>query len=1394
MKEISYNWKRFYCSRTGSINLSDNGFMSDPESEYGSFSNPDVVNFEAISNKHCLILLGQPGIGKSYELKKECQALKNQLESNNEALFFDIATFTETSILKDEIFNNEVLIRWRKGEIDLHLFFDSFDECKIFNKTLSNTLIREIKAGPLDRLFLRIACRTAEWSQYLEEQLQYLFTMSGAVGVYELTPLRYKDVSLSANVNGINEERFLTEIQEKEVVPLAIIPTTLDFLLNTFLESKTFPNNKVDLYEQGCKRLCQEISLRRLDYSLHRNELDKRLIIVSRLAVVSLFSNRNKFLITEDYQGPKAVDSDICQLSDFYGMESLNGVEFEVGNGIVNETLQTALFTSRGQNLMGWVQQTFTEYLAARYIVHNRLPRKQIINLLKHASDPERKFIPQLYQVTAWLAMMDQDVFREVLDIQPEILLSCDLSGIDNSTMEVFVNKILKLIEEDKLRYYDWNLRKSYKKFYYNGLSSLLKSIIVNKRNNESLCNAAVDIIEACNITELNNELLTIALSADEKYSLRTNAAHAIVRIGDSSDKEKLKLLAYGLAGGDPDEELKGLGLKAIWPEHLQSSELFGILTPPRRRSLYGVYKSFYKEIIDSLLPKDLPHALIWVLRNDKEHVESQTVQDLINQILTYSWEHLEPNVDVFMDILLERIKRYDINLPDTLNEKIQIDELKRRCLTKKIVASAEDQGLLVSLRHSRTPLVLDSDFVWLIDEFIAQSDVKIKNNLLKVIDALLQFNNPTQTEYLFMMIKQNQELNDIFGNLFAHVNLTDDKSVKAKDEYYSYHNKILKRVNEPKLLSPSPAERLNKWLDEYEESGNFDSFWHLNLDMTLTEHSTHYGDEHEFDLRKLPGWNHSDELTRQKIINAAKNYIKGSDPNTSHWLGTNIIYRPALAGFRAILLLTNLKIDHEIDVDDWKKWASIVLAYPTPNGHENELIHQQVIKKAYFFAPIEIGKTLEVLIEKESNDNNYVFITRKIYECWDDQLFELILKKASNPKVKPKILGVLLKDLLINGYSRGKLLAEKIIKKTSSSEIMFERKAEAANALMQYSDDVGWNIVWPILRLKTKLSNKIINMISSHSDENNNILRNSSEDQLANLYLLLVKRYPYETDPKIDGFHSVEDREFITGWRDSIIRYLKGQGSNEACIALKKISSKLPQYNWIKNYCYEAQVITRMNTWVRPEPKDLLRVIKNHNLRYVNSGFDLMNVLKESLERAELRIQGKNPLSFLLWDEISSKVFRPKNENSLSDFLKDHFEMDLKDRGIIVNREVEFTRRVAATPGQRVDLLVEAFLEGKSEDSVSIVIEVKGNWHPELDTAMKEQLMDRYMKQVKLQHGLYVIGWFDSDNWDVKDGRRRNSKKTSIEDAKQIYFDKSSSISDNVLSIESFILNISLF
>ena len=53
-----------------------------------------------------------------------------------------------------------------------------------------------------------------------------------------------------------------------------------------------------------------------------------------------------------------------------------------------------------------------------------------------------------------------------------------------------------------------------------------------------------------------------------------------------------------------------------------------------------------------------------------------------------------------------------------------------------------------------------------------------------------------------------------------------------------------------------------------------------------------------------------------------------------------------------------------------------------------------------------------------------------------------------------------------------------------------------------------------------------------------------------------------------------------------------------------------------------------------------------------------------------------------------------------------------------------------------------------------SLLNEVKGCWNRELKHAMKTQLVDRYLKDNQCQHGLYLIGWFNCEQWDNKDRR----------------------------------------
>ena len=55
----------------------------------------------------------------------------------------------------------------------LHIYLDSLDESMLNIKTIVALLSDEFKKYPVgERLFLRIACRTADWPTLFEEQLK----------------------------------------------------------------------------------------------------------------------------------------------------------------------------------------------------------------------------------------------------------------------------------------------------------------------------------------------------------------------------------------------------------------------------------------------------------------------------------------------------------------------------------------------------------------------------------------------------------------------------------------------------------------------------------------------------------------------------------------------------------------------------------------------------------------------------------------------------------------------------------------------------------------------------------------------------------------------------------------------------------------------------------------------------------------------------------------------------------------------------------------------------------------------------------------------------------------------------------------------------------------------
>src|SRR5437879_2868900 len=125
----TYPWKRFWAPRDGQINLSDQWFLADPEGESVWYSpNPDLRAFGEISTLPCLVLLGEPGIGKSTAMIAEHDVVEaDARELGDAVLRLDLRSVHSEQTLHRRVFENTTFRSWEAGDHYLHLFFDSLD-------------------------------------------------------------------------------------------------------------------------------------------------------------------------------------------------------------------------------------------------------------------------------------------------------------------------------------------------------------------------------------------------------------------------------------------------------------------------------------------------------------------------------------------------------------------------------------------------------------------------------------------------------------------------------------------------------------------------------------------------------------------------------------------------------------------------------------------------------------------------------------------------------------------------------------------------------------------------------------------------------------------------------------------------------------------------------------------------------------------------------------------------------------------------------------------------------------------------------------------------------------------------------------------------------------------
>ena len=1400
MPDTIYKWKRFWCQRASPVSLSDKGYLYDPGTPWGRIVNPGVLPFESIAHTPCLVLLGEPGMGKTHALKAERMGIDIRAEQEgDQTLWLDLRGFGSEDRLVRSLFESQEFASWLNGGHRLHLFLDSLDECLLRVTTVGSLLIDELGRCPVQRLYLRIACRTAGWHSSFEKGLCNLWAQDD-VGVYELAPLSRGNIAEAVEANGLSPTSFLTELDRREAVPLAIKPVTLVFLLNTYLRLGRFPTTRVELYREGCIRLCEEMNpSRRGARETGRLTAKQRLEVAAQIAAVTILAN--KYAVWMDIDWGDVPDEDVTVGELVRAGEDLDSRDMVVTEPAVRETLGTALFSSRGSDRLGWAHQTYAEFLAAWYLARSSLSPSEMMSLLVHPGDAETKLVPQLYETSAWLASMVPDVFRAIVQSEPAVLLRSDVGTAEAEDREALVAAMLTSSEEQQMLYRSPLTLRQYGKLLHPRLAEQIGPHITGIDIHALTRVTAIEIAGQCKLQSLAHDLASTALDPNQPLEIRQHATSAVRNIGMDEVTVRLKPLAVGAAGKDPDDELKGCALQALWPDLITAEEVFQNLTPPRRENVMGSYAMFLSyDLSRDLQPRDLLYGLQWVQRQSPSYQVSFYVSKLMDGIMKRGWDQMSAPgvVREFALAAVSRVKQHDEMVRDdqdsAFKQSIIEDVAKRRMLLDSLVSLVvEMQEDPLGLLYPRTPLVTNRDVFWMLERLESTESPQEQSIWAQLVGRVIDHSAHDQIEAAFDACQVHPVLAAEFDWLLQPVEL-DSPQAERMRKSHARMSMWQQRKESPPLVDPPPAERIASLLAAC-EAGDVAAWCHLNLEMTLELDSTHYGDEIEPDLTVLPGWKSADTPTRARIIDGAWRYVHDQDPNVGEWLGRHkIYYPPAFAGYRAFRLLMQEAPDAfaAISEDVWKKWVPILLTYPTGTSFDDDDPNKVLVVAACKFAPTEIAETLGTVLGGEDSESEDTTIMEKLKGGWDDRVASIVLSKAQDPGLKPERMGFLLGELLEDGIREARDLAESMLSLTISGDEREQARAmRAAHVLMMHTPDAGWSKVWPAIRYNAKLGQDVVLKVA-HGPESHaaSIGQRLSEQQLADFYIWLVHQFPYSEDPKHEGAHPVSPRESVAEWRNSLLYHLQRRGTAEACAALQKIISAFPELPWLKLKLLEAQQIARQNTWIPPEPKYVLRLTRQPRLRLVRSGNELLAAVAESLDGLEAKLKGETPLAPLLWNEIRPGAFRPKNEAIFSNFVKSHLEDDLGKRAVVVNREVEIHM------GERTDIHIDAVVRdagGDVYDSVTVIIEVKGCWNQGLDDAMKTQLVERYLADNRCQHGLYLVAWFDSDKWDDADNRKKRVPKISIQQARAQFEAQARDLSLGDQLIKAFVMDAGL-
>ena len=1357
---IHHRWQRYWLPMGATLNLDADGFLPDPECRFGRHYNPELRPLEALRAVPLLILLGEPGSGKSTLLQDEADALAAAGQAVHS---LRLNEYTSADLVP-EVFRSQRVSDWLRGTDRLYLLLDGLDECRLTIPNVARLLLRELERLPRERLSLRLSCRTAEWPPGLADELNALWPRGeadderrpdehrqttanetrAAARAYELVPLRRRDVEEAARDYRIDPSDFLQQVDDLDIAAFAALPNTLRMLLKIQMHDHRLPATRQEIFRQGCILLADELGQSRLQAGF-RGHLSpaERVAVAGRIAAMSLLGSRQSVWLG---QALELGANDLSPAEIRGENERAGELLFRVDDHAVKEVLNTALFTARGHQRLGFGHQSWAEYLAASYLAERAADPERLLALLRYGDD--QRIPPRLSELTAWLASLSPPLFDILADTDPALLLRGDLGAFDTERKNRLLDRLLQAFLQNQVNLWDWETRPHFRKLAHAGIGEQLRSWLADGRLPEDVRAAALQIAFACRADGLAQLAADLALDEAEAPRIRHAAAQLAVERGDCAVLARLRPLAIGTAATNP--ELRSLLLTRLWPHQVDTQELFQGFRSAGDWQCLSTYRHSPVELVDRFGPADLVVALDWLQASERSPLDFDD-GDLASAIIARAWQCLnDPAIcRAFAPVAWGCLKRYD-KLFTRRSETAEgahpfaADSGKRRRLVLAILPLVNDPAEHIApLVYAENPLLLPEDLPWLLDQYEATADGQQRTRLASCMQAL--FSPDADSDWTNRLVEAAcRDAAHPFSPLADAVARFVEPAARDARIAHARQLEFMQRTSQGKRrLDPPPAQRVQNALDGF-ASGNTRMWMKLWQELSLEENAPGYRVWPTTPILKTPGWQRANEAHRMMILDCAQSWVTAISPSKLKiGLPNGQFSRSHVATWLALALLGRER-DGWLGAateERWSVWLPAILSYPF---ERSDPVRGMLLRLASERFPdrvlAEIGQQLDKEVAAESHHFTGLGDLQAVWSPQAAAMVHAWLQRLTDPDGRKAFLHVLLSR---QDAAAVRLALTEFAAAVDAEDAASGRSLELAAVLMEHAPSEAWPVLWARSQQDPAYGEALWSRLARRYDW----LAALEASQWAELYLWLEEHFPAAGDPVRPTMqvYSITSRDEVASLRDACVGHLSSAATVQSVAALQALCDRLPGRNWLVASLLSARSALRDSNWCPIRPWMLLQFLERTDARLVRNEAELSDAVLASLARLQRLLQGDTPLAPFLWNvEHDQRSGRPKSEDRLSDFVLHHLRRDLP--GSVIDREVQVRNLRESGIGERTDLKVET----RSADGspLVVIIETKGCWNPELMNALESQLHERYLRAHGTAHGIYLVGWFGCAFW----------------------------------------------